>query len=1091
MMLTKLHITLLICFFIPFIQSYTYRVDLYADSQLNNMSLTKGVYKNITIEIHPNDLTTPLVSGKTTLSISDQRFKLSDGEIVVDTNKRRTYHTYLGISCNAEVTEEEMTEGIHFTLSSSNGELFTVTSAIIIIEENVKNVDLIQSAMNIPYTGFGGFLLKSSLLNVDDITLSFSLPEESTQFFGVEPTMLIKSSSYEFSHYTYVTKYFSKDSTKDAEVEIQAKLDSQCFELTTSKFTVKAVSTEVISDIDKFNYPIVSYSEDYSLAFGVISGTEYTPSMIHCVTTLLKNEFPSDEEIMKADLVQENLRFFKNVFGDNNKYTRFIFDEVDKTELYKVKCLVENNKYESTSNKSIKTIENTLMDYSAKVVVTKPICIYLYLNSLTNDKIDEYLQTYLINYILGNSDDYSANPYLIQEMFDIQNYYSEQYKISKSICISIDKKHPEIKNSNIEAKIKQVKADLATSGLKNIGLEDTEYELAKYESVNYYPSMHYLISTHILEQAKDHIKINIGNKIDNTIECFYRLDNVNSQTGSEFTTLVINPSESKNITLELTATEKTEKYIVRGKCSSFLNYPFYIREFPITYFDHNNTISFNCDEDKYLLRCLEAKQTITSISNIPILKTPFNVLTQTTEAFKTFNYDLQKSTLEYMVSSTIEADLKYYNKIIRNAAQLDLYFTVLDCNQDVDYTACIENKKINQFKITQKFYDVLMQNKTVDEYFKYFPQLPNPGDSKKTSEKNIEPYILTSLYKIYNSGNVAHSFNLTSYQTLLTIMDEFYKYKDNLFQLMKDHPNSGASTVYRDPIPEIYKGIIPNIENVYVYLDAETKRKKTETNSTVIDNESFKAYRNSFIKSFAGYYIKQEQHEVKTDYFDFSYKALDTQMLRELEANGTTEFSIGNFKVTVPKEYLISDTEKVKGILFFSYDKYPLINSNITNKVSGVISMRKYLQDDTIIDDEYVAFTQNSTKFTLTSTAIDSFNQTYTYCSYFKENKIVNDTISTKIENNTIECSFSFFGDIFYMEIFPEVKPVDPDKPTEPKGPLEWWMIVIIVVVVLGIVIVGVILIKKKKTVTSDNLEHGPDGGLLGDYNSLSSKETV
>ena len=77
------------------------------------------------------------------------------------------------------------------------------------------------------------------------------------------------------------------------------------------------------------------------------------------------------------------------------------------------------------------------------------------------------------------------------------------------------------------------------------------------------------------------------------------------------------------------------------------------------------------------------------------------------------------------------------------------------------------------------------------------------------------------------------------------------------------------------------------------------------------------------------------------------------------------------------------------------------------------------------------------------------------------------------------------------MEIFPEVKPVDPDKPTEPKGLLEWWMIVIIVVVVLGIVIVGVILIKKKKTVTSDNLEHGPDGGLLGDYNSLSSKETV
>ena len=89
------------------------------------------VYKSITIEIHPNDLTTPLVSGKTTLSISDQRFKLSDGEIVVDTNKRRTYHTYLGISCNAEVTEEEMAEGIQFALSSSNGKCPPVTSLLL------------------------------------------------------------------------------------------------------------------------------------------------------------------------------------------------------------------------------------------------------------------------------------------------------------------------------------------------------------------------------------------------------------------------------------------------------------------------------------------------------------------------------------------------------------------------------------------------------------------------------------------------------------------------------------------------------------------------------------------------------------------------------------------------------------------------------------------------------------------------------------------------------------------------------------------------------------------------------------------------
>ena len=1083
MMLTKLHIQLLICFLIPFIQSYSYRVDLYADSQLNNMTLTKGVYKNITIEIHPNDLTTPFVSGKTTLSISDQRFKLSDGEIVVDTNKRRTYHTYLGISCSAELTEEEMVTGIQFALSSSNGDLFTVSSATIIIEENVKKVDLIQSAMNIPFTGFGGFLLKSSLFNVDDIAISFSLPEESTEFFGVEPTMTIKSSSYEFNHYTYVAKYFSKVSTNDAEVVISAKLDSQCFELTTDKFTVKAVSTEVISDIEKFTYPIVSYSENVTLAFGVISGTGYTPSMIHCVTTLQKNEFPSDEEIIKAELVQDNLRFFKNVFGDNNKYTRFVFDEVDKTELYKVKCLVENNKYENIANKSIKTIENTLMDYSAKLVVTKPICIYLYLNSLTNEKFDEYLQTYLINFILGTSKNYSLNPYLIQEMFDIQSYYSDQYQISKSICISIDKKHSDIKNNNIASQISKVTNNFNKTGLKIIGLEDTEYELVKYESLNYAPSMHYLISTNILEQTKDHIKINIGNNNNRIIECFYRLDNINSQTGNEFTTLVLNPNENQNITLELTATEKTEKYIVRGKCNYFLNYPFYIREFPITYFEHNSTISFNCDEDKYLLRCLEAKQKISTIASIPT-KTPFDVLTKTTESFKYFNYDLQKSTMEYLVSSTIDSELMYYNKIIRNAAQLDLYFTYLDCNQDVNYTACIENKKLNQFKIIHKFYDVLMQNNTVDEYFKYFPLNPNPTDSNKTSEKNIEPYILASLYTIYNAGNVPNSFNVTSYKTLLKLMDEFYKYKDNLFQLMVDHPNSGSKE-YQRAFPEIYEGIIQNIQNVYVYLDAETKRNKTETNSTVIDNESFKAYRNTFTKTFAGYYIKQGKNEVKTDYFDFSYKALDTQMLRELEETGTTEITIGNFKIKVPKDYLISDTEKVKGIIFFSYDKYPLINSNIKNKVSGVISMRKYLQDETIVDDEYVPFVQNSNKFTLTSTSIDNFNQTYTYCSYFKDNSIINDTISTKIENNTIECSFSFFGDILYMEIFPEVKPI------EPKGKIEWWIIVIIVVVVVGLLIVGVILLKKRNTVLSDKLEGGPDGGLLGEINSLSSKETA
>ena len=178
MMLSFLKLQLLICVLIPFIYSYNYKVDLYADAQLNNMTLTKGVYKSITIEIHPNDSKLPFVSGKTTLSISDKRFKLSDGEIQVDTNKRRTYHTYLGISCDAEITDEEMTSGIDFAFTSSGGDLFTISNVIILIEENVGLIELIQSASKIPYMGFGGFVLKNSLLSVDDAIISFSTNEE-------------------------------------------------------------------------------------------------------------------------------------------------------------------------------------------------------------------------------------------------------------------------------------------------------------------------------------------------------------------------------------------------------------------------------------------------------------------------------------------------------------------------------------------------------------------------------------------------------------------------------------------------------------------------------------------------------------------------------------------------------------------------------------------------------------------------------------------------------------------------------------------------------------------------------------------------
>ena len=1045
---------------LSYIHAYMYEVHLYDNSTSKDIiTLIKGQYKEITI-MTTFQIETNQTEAETILSVSDNRFKISNGTIMINTANKRVYHTSIGISCGAEISDEEYEKGINLQLATSNPEHFTITLCKVFVKKDKVKFSLVQSATTIPKNGYGAFILNQSLLNVDEVPISFNTIAEMIPYISFE-SMIINPNTEQYGYYNTIAKYKGEGEEQE-EVSIIASVDTtqaQCFELNETSFNVK-INSDNVSDVNK-DFSLISYVEDSLMTFSLLhSEKTIIPSMTHCVFIQKDIAFPSNEDIIamkeQESIPKSLIRYFKTVYGDNNKYFKFSTDSMDRSELYKLKCIIENN---ANENKQIKEIENlNVIDYN-QIIQSTPRCInFIFDHSPAND-FETKAKSYIINILSKGK---------LEEVKDIEVFsLSNQHNNStiKSICGMVDKVSSSQMNSTRLNKMTNIYETLSKEGLSIIGIDDK----CEIGLINYHRSNKSLIVPHIVGDQKDKVIVNIKNNLDQDIECFPLLKYYRDDTPDVFNnsySFYISKNSNDNYTVSYNESVKefnNEIYTLKLKCNSIIGLEYISRSFNLTHITHYS--EFDCTKDAFLSRCLDMNKNIIEFNYTPSTSTFENIYNHLAD-YNTVTLQRKK---EYIVNTTIKSvespnlfNLESFNYILKNCALVNMYLQYLDCTDDLNYTQCVEFKQEYQNKIIRKQYLVLTKNETMNVYqcFEDLDKhtLPN---STKTYAKYIEPYVATSMYQFLMSGNIPNTFTKESTDILMNLIQQFYQHYDGLFTLIKEHHSQVNYTLI---IPYLYNEVIPHTQNIYKYMEAENMIK--DSNSTTNKGNYFIKYRKLFSSSLANYYILTNNYTVQTELFNFTYYPLNSNQ-RLLAQEDTTIIHLNEINVTIPKSSLLSE-ENATGLIFFEYEHYPLLTVNSLNQYSKVISIRKYSKNNQIIDEEYIPLSKKSISIQFNIGKLDKKNS---YCGYFKDSLLNNTNITTIVnKNGTISCDCSFFGDVLIGNV--------PKK----TNSMFWWILIVFFVVILILVIVIIICVcKKSKKNTNIDIENSliPDSYMI------------
>ena len=235
------------------------------------------------------------------------------------------------------------------------------------------------------------------------------------------------------------------------------------------------------------------------------------------------------------------------------------------------------------------------------------------------------------------------------------------------------------------------------------------------------------------------------------------------------------------------------------------------------------------------------------------------------------------------------------------------------------------------------------------------------------------------------------------------------------------------------------------MQNIFTHMEADNlfnNKDITEDSkgSYVMQDEALRQYKKLFTSTLAPYYIKNNIKEETFENFKFYYRPLETITLRNLETVVEQAYSFGNIKVTIPINTLISE-ENIKGLVFYVYDRYPLLSMLSSKNYSQIITIRRYNQNNTITDEDISLF-QSSSNTIKVSYYTKTLDESIANCLYFLNGNITNENIFTSVnsEDQTITCSANFLADIGLGNI------IIPSS----KG-LSWWMILLICILCGGV----------------------------------------
>ena len=1041
-MAVKLFILFFLLISIIKVHGEHFKIDVLQEGSIekNKLTLVKGRFSKIFIKFI-SDLETDITTQTTTIHFSDnEKFKLTEDNISIDTSKLRGVQTSIGIPCSAQFSEDELANGVIAKFNSDNTENFISYDIIISIKEEESTIKIEYSADTIPFKGVGGFFISSELRNVDQIIISHNFDEKFKNDFEIEGSEIdLLPNNEKFGHYNKITKYYSKTDNNIDGIEIQFTLKdeetiSKCYKIENPAIKIKVSNTESISDTNNKKFPLIGSSYQREMWITSISSM-LVPSFIDCVVISEGHEFPTNEQILANEPIESipssELKYIKQVIGPKHSNINFVSTTFNRLKEYKYKCIYQNNAYESSAKTSYEFIGDNRINY-LRTNTVMPICLDFYFSSLENqDEFDLKISNYFRNSLLnpGNKTDFFSIKF---SMRNIKDYYNDNTNILKSICGYIDGVSPEEITIDLKTKIKGISSKINNT-LSSIQVNG---KLEKTELISYTNLESYSLNLEVYEHSKDSLKLHIESKeTTNNIVCDYLVTDESDKYKLSFNEkqrLIFDKSEKKEKLEFKFPSDKgfdQKKYYLVFKCNPLVGLDYLSSVIYTHRFIHSQENSFDCLTNLKSPQCVDINAKKKIFTDLPKM----NIISNLATSIAKYEKGTFKDKSDILRSQSIFiAHASPKPATLQNFYQFLIFLQNYNCNYDDSYSTCRETKKKYQESVSPVFEKLFFTNDTLIEFY----------DSVKSNTTCVE-YITMSFYILFLEGNNGDSFNKNSLNVFLKVYQKFVNEYSSVLGYMDERYKENDK--YKKPIQNLFTLIIDNMQNIFTHMEADNlfnNKDITEDSkgSYVMQDEALRQYKKLFTSTLAPYYIKNNIKEETFENFKFYYRPLETITLRNLETVVEQAYSFGNIKVTIPINTLISE-ENIKGLVFYVYDRYPLLSMLSSKNYSQIITIRRYNQNNTITDEDISLF-QSSSNTIKVSYYTKTLDESIANCLYFLNGNITNENIFTSVnsEDQTITCSANFLADIGLGNI------IIPSS----KG-LSWWMILLICILCGGV----------------------------------------
>jgi hypothetical protein len=905
-----------------------------------SLTLIPGQFKKIYIEISPfsNKESQQAV---TTITLSDKtNFKTSMEKYNIDTNEKRIIATYIGFKCGGEIKSYQ----ISFIPEDTN--LFTSQEITINIDDSKKNIiDFLISDNIIAPGSYGTIFLKEPLLNMNDLIIKFSIPDENKNDLKIDD-FIIKSVNEKnnideiISNYSFTKFYSLNINAKEVEIKnvrIISELET-CYEFKETVFDFKISDKEIISNPSLKNPKLISYIINDQYYISTLNTDDLIkPSFFSCVYINEESDFPSNNEILNQIFNSnddKSTKFYIKQFISNSKpYFRVELPKyINIYHNYKYKCIIENNAYFDSMKKTNVILSEYFTSFKNKIALV-PHCYYLYFNLLEQRELfKKKLKSLCLSYFnIANKT--LADGYIDCQITDVND--TNDYKDSISICAfnnPITEVHNNV-NFNTSSKGRFIGILNSIKDLFNITLIFSE----KIKGKTKQQISKLSVTANITLYQESQITINLINNFSEPILCYYSLDrNTSFETNffSSHKSIILKEYSNKNIEV-LYPVKKYDNlgYNLNIKCSATPNFLFDYLSYSLSplYIYHENKTSNFCNENPFDISCIKVDNEDLPTKNIPTIikniiideRTKYNELTQSEKEEKV--KDLFSSIYK---SSTID-------KIIQGTSKITLLLDLYKCDY-VEPQIC-KDFKYSSLLFIKEFLDLninLNKNNVLEEF-------------KKTCQSqnlNYSDYFYYLIYQIGFFGNNGYGMD-----------NEIIKYVFDLYNSLMNISNEIIDLIEENEISQLeligvaIKYASSNLLNLIPYYEFNVGFSKENfqfLNSTFLND-----YNNILNSKLIENLIKTDEKDYKTKNLIFYNTEINETDSLKTDLQNTFILDNKNINVVIPKEDFKENFKLISNFSGFSFmfiKRYPILNTGSYENYDYIISMN-ILQNNTKI----------------------------------------------------------------------------------------------------------------------------------------------